>query len=114
MTESSPPGSVLARYGGDEFVAIFPGAKLTQAVQAAQGLRAAIEAAATLDPFDSESPNPLPGVTASLGVASYRDHIALGGTARQRETILLRLADAAMYQAKANGRNRVEVAEPEE
>lgn len=114
MTEHTPPGSILARYGGDEFVAIFPGAKLTQAVQAAQALRAAIEGAATLDPFEPASPTPLPGVTASLGVASYRDHIALGGTARQRETMLLRLADAAMYQAKANGRNRVEVAEPED
>jgi diguanylate cyclase (GGDEF)-like protein len=114
MTEHVPPGSILARYGGDEFVAIFPGAKLTQAVQAAEAVRAAIEAAATSNPFDLSGPQPLPSVTASLGVASYRDHIALGGTARHRETSLLRLADAAMYRAKANGRNRVEVAEAEE
>ena len=52
--------------------------------------------------------------TASIGVASYRDHLAPGGTARKRENVLLRLADAAMYRAKAKGRNRVEVSEPEE
>jgi len=56
----------------------------------------------------------LPRVTASIGVASYRDHLAPGATARHRENALLRLADAAMYVAKANGRNRVEVAEPED
>jgi diguanylate cyclase (GGDEF)-like protein len=114
MTEEAPPGSILARYGGDEFVAIFPGAKLGQAVQAAEGLRRAIENAASLDPFDPLGPNRLPPVTASLGVASYRDHLAPGLTARRRENVLLKLADAAMYRAKANGRNRVEVSEAED
>ena len=60
------------------------------------------------------TPTPLLRVTASLGVASYRDHLAPGGTQRRRESTLLRLADSAMYRAKARGRNRVEVAEPEE
>jgi GGDEF domain-containing protein len=56
----------------------------------------------------------MPSVSASIGVASYRDHLAPGGTQRRRENIFLRLADSAMYRAKANGRNRVESAEPEE
>ena len=53
-------------------------------------------------------------MTASIGVASYRDHLAPGGTQRRRENIFLKLADSAMYRAKANGRNRTETAEPEE
>jgi diguanylate cyclase (GGDEF)-like protein len=114
MVDNSLPGSILARYGGDEFVAILPGAKLAQAVQAAESLRRAIENASSLDPFDSASHHPLPNVTVSLGVASYREHLAPGGTARKRENVLLRLADAAMYRAKSNGRNRVEVSEPED
>ena len=114
MTEAAPPGAILARYGGDEFVAIFPGAKLAQAVQAAETLRRAIENASSLDPFDPTGSNQLPRVTASVGVASYRDHLAPGGNVRKRENVLLRLADAAMYRAKANGRNRVEISDVEE
>ena len=114
MTENSLPGSVLARYGGDEFVAILPGAKLAQAVQAAENLRQAIENGGSLHPFDPAGTHPPPNVTVSLGVASYRDHLAPGGTVRKRENVLLQLADAAMYRAKSNGRNRVEVSEPED
>jgi GGDEF domain-containing protein len=55
-----------------------------------------------------------PRVTVSIGVASYRDHLAPGGTAHRRENVVLRLADAAMYRAKAQGRNRVEAAEVED
>ena len=64
-------------------------------------------------PSTRHTPSPLPRITASLGVSSYRDHLAPGGTQRRRESTLLRLADSAMYRAKASGRNRVEVADPE-
>ena len=114
MTEACPPGSILARYGGDEFVAILVGAKLAQAVQAAEQLRLAIRETTMLDPFDRAQTRPMPHVTVSLGVASYRDHLAPGGTVLRRENVLLRLADAAMYRAKAKGRDRVEVAEAED
>ena len=82
----------------------------------AEALRLAIADAVL---FDHEAnarhtPTPLLRITASLGVSSYRDHLAPGGSQRRRESTLLRLADSAMYRAKARGRNRVEVAEPEE
>jgi diguanylate cyclase (GGDEF)-like protein len=116
LSENAPPAAVLARYGGDEFVAILPGSDIHRAVLTAEELRRVI-AEATM--FDAESDGeqtaqPLPGVRASIGVASYREHLAPGGNQRRRENLLLRLADAAMYRAKANGRNRVEVADAED
>jgi diguanylate cyclase (GGDEF)-like protein len=116
LAENAPPATVLARYGGDEFVAILPGTGLQRAVQTAENLRRVI-AEATLFDIESEPGQPaqmLPGVRASIGVASYRDHLAPGGNQRRRENVFLRLTDAAMYRAKANGRNRVEIAEGEE
>jgi diguanylate cyclase (GGDEF)-like protein len=113
MREVAPPGAVLARYGGDEFVAILPNATLAQSVEAGETIRLAVERATALDPFDMSETSPLPNVTVSLGVASYRDHLAPGGSPLRRETVLLRLADTAMYSAKAKGRNRLEVAKPE-
>lgn len=116
LGENTPPGAMLARYGGDEFVVILPGANLARAAQTAENLRRAIEIAAF---FNSEvepeyGPSTLPRITASIGVASYRDHLAPGGTQRRRESTFLRLADSAMYRGKARGRNCVEIAEPEE
>jgi diguanylate cyclase (GGDEF)-like protein len=116
LTENAPPATILARYGGDEFVAILPNTGLQRAVQTAEHLRRVI-AEATLFDVESEPGMPaqmLPGVRASVGVASYRDHLAPGGNQRRRGNVFLRLADSAMYRAKANGRNRVEIAEAEE
>jgi diguanylate cyclase (GGDEF)-like protein len=116
LSENAPPATVLARYGGDEFVAILPGADLPRALQTAELLRRVIEEASFFDSDAAtvEAAQSLPGVRASIGVASYRDHLAPSGNQRRRENLLLRLADTAMYRAKANGRNRVEVAEAEE
>ncbi len=83
------------RYGGDEFVIILPETSIENARQRAEQLRAGIKhltiqfRGSTLDT-----------VTLSLGVAVYPNH---GLTA---ET-LLRSADAALYRAKADGRDRV-------
>ena len=116
LADNAPPAALVARYGGDEFVVILPGADRKRAAQTAETLRLAIADAMLFDHATNtrHTPTPLLRVTASLGVASYRDHLAPGGTQRRRESTLLRLADSAMYRAKARGRNRVEVAEPEE
>jgi len=116
LSDNAPPASLVARYGGDEFVVILPGADLTRATQAAETLRSTIAGAAFFDsdPENRQTPTALPRVTASIGISSYREHLAPGGTQRRRESTFLRLADSAMYRAKAAGRNRVEVADPED
>ena len=116
LSEKVPAAAVLARYGGDEFAVLLPGSDLSRACVAAEELRKGI---CELALFDGDDPlvgatTRLPSVQCSVGVASYRDHLGPGGTKRRRENVLLRLADAAMYRAKAAGRNRVVVAEADE
>ena len=86
----------LARYGGEEFVVIMPGSVPEQAQTAAERLRAAV---ADITP----APGDWPALTISIGIAEN------DGTASSADS-LLGAADAALYLAKRNGRNRVEMA----
>jgi diguanylate cyclase (GGDEF)-like protein/PAS domain S-box-containing protein len=83
------------RHGGDEFVIILPETSLDNARQRAEQLRQGVKSLNIY--FRGHS---LDTVTLSLGVSVYPGH---GMTA---ET-LLRTADAALYRAKAEGRDRV-------
>ncbi|MDB5905498.1 MAG: hypothetical protein JWM26_4376 [Betaproteobacteria bacterium] len=85
------------RYGGEEFVVLLNNAGLPGARERAELMRAAL---ARLDL--RHQGRCLGSVTASLGVAVFPDH------GSDVET-LIRAADAALYQAKAAGRNRVVV-----
>ena len=115
LSENAPAAAVLARYGGDEFVVILPGANLPQAGPGRRGPAPRDREGELLRPVRrGATPHAVAGRHASIGVASYRDHLAPGGAQRRRENIFLKLADSAMYRAKANGRNRVEIAEAEE
>ena len=88
-------GELVARYGGEEFVLVLPGARLGDAQASAERIRAAVQAAAIAHPA-----SPLgPCVTVSVGFAA--DMPRLGEDPER----LLRAADAALYQAKAQGRN---------
>jgi len=84
--------SLLGRYGGEEFVLLLPATSLEQAQALAERLRAALEAC----PLDSDI-GPI-AATTSIGVAADVDATL--------ERLLAR-ADAALYRAKAAGRNRV-------
>lgn len=86
-------GDVLCRIGGDEFVVVAPEADLAGAVELAERLREAVRAAA-------DRVVPGAGVTASLGVA-------VAPSQAQGPRDLLDRADAALYAAKAAGRDRV-------
>ena len=84
----------VGRYGGEEFVMLLPAADLETGLQVAERVRAAI---ADIQIFEENR-----SITASFGVAVFPDHAS--DAAR-----LIRSADRALYQAKAKGRNRVEV-----
>ena len=84
---------VLARFGGEEFVAMLPGT-IEEAVVAADRVRQAFQAEAVQVGAHKI------GATVSIGVAS--------ASARKDIDALIGEADAALYRAKLNGRNRVE------
>jgi diguanylate cyclase (GGDEF) domain len=89
------------RYGGEEFAIVMPGTGLAEALVAAERIRRMI-AALEICRDDGEA---LPAVTASVGVATHPVHGA-------DCTTLLNAADAALYGAKSDGRNRVMAAQP--
>ena len=82
----------VARLGGDEFVVVVPGIRLADECEALA--RKIIEALAEPFPIDGRSLH----ITPSIGISMYPDDGA------DVET-LMRSADAAMYHAKASGRN---------
>jgi len=84
----------VGRYGGEEFLLVIPGCDLATTVRRANLIKEAISSAPIETPFKA------PRVTASMGVAVVK-------TSTNSES-LLRSADEALYQAKRNGRNRVE------
>jgi diguanylate cyclase (GGDEF)-like protein len=89
-------GDFAGRNGGEEFAILLPDTEISSGLEIAERIRAAIAEIS------------LPGsdvtVTASIGVAGFPDH---GSTLERLE----RLADAALYVAKRQGRNRVELAD---
>jgi diguanylate cyclase (GGDEF)-like protein len=89
---------LLGRWGGEEFVATLPGASVDVARTMGERIRRAVES----QPVHVEGQ--LIPVTVSVGVAM------LAGRAEESSE-LVRRADAALYRAKSNGRNRVEEAE---
>ncbi len=100
LLSSSLRGSdIVARVGGEEFVAVLLDVELPVAATAAEKVRAAIEAY----DFPHATEQPLGRVTVSLGLASWPKH---GETADE----VLEAADRALYASKAAGRNRVTAA----
>ncbi|PZP34376.1 MAG: hypothetical protein DI603_05305 [Roseateles depolymerans] len=84
---------LLARFGGEEFLAVLPGLEPTQALDICERLREAVEAE------DWSDLAPGLAVSLSIGIA--------GGRGSQPAVTLLACSDRALYAAKRTGRNRV-------
>ena len=89
-----------ARFGGDEFVALLPHQTAAEAGVVAERLRVRLAS--------RQWPWPEP-TTLSIGIAAMGSSVQV-----QEPSMLLAAADAALYRSKRNGRNRVEVAGPED
>jgi diguanylate cyclase (GGDEF)-like protein len=89
---------VVARFGGEEFIAVLPDCPLEEGTLIAERIRRALAAAAV--PHVRQGVSHV--VTASLGVAQGR----MGDMIGLHEAVSR--ADAALYEAKKAGRNRVE------
>jgi diguanylate cyclase (GGDEF)-like protein len=94
LREYLRPTDLVARFGGDEFAVLLPDVQLKQARQTAERIRQQI---AGLSP-----PSLSTAVTVSIGIADR--------TERDDVATLVQRADAAMYDAKEGGRNRVAIA----
>ena len=86
---------VVSRYGGEEFLVLLPGVDINTAVNTAERFRELIGKT----PFESGKKRI--NVTISLGAAQLAKD--------EKSDILIGRADAALYKAKQNGRNRVEI-----
>jgi two-component system cell cycle response regulator len=92
------PYDAVGRYGGEEFLIVLPGCTAQDALSLAERLRLSIGHETVNIPGGSVT------VTSSLGVAASDTIAALDAAS------FIRAADAALYRAKACGRNRIELA----
>ena len=97
LRESVRDIDLAGRWGGEEFLLVLPGTDLEGATHVADRVRRALAGRIVLS-VDGE---PIP-VTASFGVAAYPQ--------TQTASALFAAADAALYEAKRTGKNRVSVA----
>ncbi|MFT3963814.1 GGDEF domain-containing protein [Propionivibrio sp.] len=92
---------IWCRYGGEEFIALLPDTTMDRALAVAERLRLSVERTTI------SSPRGALNVSVSIGVAERSSHHA-------DLSAVLAISDAALYKAKAAGRNRVVAAGREE
>ncbi|MFZ5449203.1 MAG: PAS domain S-box protein [Thermodesulfobacteriota bacterium] len=86
---------IACRYGGEEFLIIMPGASLEVTLDRTEQLRRCVKQLHELRPGQFLHP-----ITISIGLAVFPDHGSTGSA-------LIQAADAALYRAKKEGRDRV-------
>lgn len=98
LQESIRAEDIACRYGGEEFVVIMPGAVAEAALQRAEQIREGIKEIEL-----RRNGKPVPRINVSIGVSIFPEH---GNNMDQ----LFSAADAALYEAKEEGRDRVKLA----
>ncbi|PQA88906.1 GGDEF domain-containing protein [Hyphococcus luteus] len=95
MTSTVRPFDHVYRVGGEEFSILLPGVSMAAAVETAERLRASVAE----EPVDAKDGEEKLSITVSIGVAEISAGLAPAES--------VEAADAALYHAKARGRNRV-------
>lgn len=102
IRQNSRSYDVTGRYGGEEFCLVMPNTTGAEAIGVSERVRSAVEALGRANAQNHGGRI----ITVSGGLAAFRPG--------ENPEALLSRADAALYRAKQNGRNRVEVAKPDE
>ncbi|WP_291415978.1 GGDEF domain-containing protein [Actinophytocola sp.] len=97
------PSDIVGRFGGEEFVVLLPEADAGEAEQAGERIRRMISELHVPTTDKRGGPVAITDRTTSIGVAVYPQHATGLGD-------LLQAADAAVYEAKENGRDQVRLA----
>lgn len=96
LAQTLRPGDQIGRWGGEEFLIVLPDADVAEAQEVAERLVVVIR----------HLPSPVPGIalslTVSVGVAT-----ASGASVATHASVVVQQADAALYEAKRAGRDRV-------
>lgn len=102
--ETVGPLGIASRYGGEEFLVLFPETNESEAKRIAENIRHKIDAHNfTLSPIGDNAPSGTPFIhlTCSNGTCSFPED-------GDKVDTLISKSDTAVYQAKKNGKNRVE------
>ncbi|MCP4623301.1 MAG: GGDEF domain-containing protein, partial [bacterium] len=99
IREQLRSSDIIARFGGDEFVALLPETASESACIAAERIRG------ILAEYAMDFKNASITVTVSIGVAGFSEH---GGSVKE----VMNCADKALYFCKESGRNKIAVFDP--
>ncbi|MGH3515827.1 MAG: diguanylate cyclase [Haloechinothrix sp.] len=103
LNEVTRPTDIVGRFGGEEFLVLLPGIGVTAARSTAERIRQTVTRAQIVTTDKRGGETTITGRTTSIGIAVYPDHA---------ETLdsLVHAADAAVYEAKEQGRDQVRLA----